>query len=154
MTADSDLDLASNNDANVYIMDGLTLNNATVLLGNAAGTTYGDLYFSGTETWAARARWSSARAAATSGIYEPRDVRRHADDRFGDHGPGQQRHHLRTSYYGNDTIVNQGTIAADDSGGLVGGFVYDSGLQRRQWLRSTADTIDTSGVTNPAPQAV
>ena len=30
--------------------------------------------------------------------------------------------------YRNDTIINQGTIAADDSGGLVGGFAYDTGF--------------------------
>ena len=42
VTADSDLDLASNNDAYAYVKNGLTLNNATVLLGNAAGTTYGE----------------------------------------------------------------------------------------------------------------
>ena len=41
VTAASDLDLASNNGANAYVKDGLTLNNATVLLGNAAGSTYG-----------------------------------------------------------------------------------------------------------------
>ena len=41
MTANSDLDLATNNNANVHIVDGLTLNNATAWLGNAAGSTYG-----------------------------------------------------------------------------------------------------------------
>ena len=38
MTANSDLDLASNNGAYAYVTNDLTLNNATVLLGNAAGT--------------------------------------------------------------------------------------------------------------------
>ena len=42
--------MATNNNANVHIVDGLTLNNATVWLGNAAGTTYGQMYFDTTET--------------------------------------------------------------------------------------------------------
>ena len=31
-------------------VNGLTLNNATVYLGNAAGSTYGQMYFDSTET--------------------------------------------------------------------------------------------------------
>src|SRR5439155_250706 len=50
VTAGSDLDLASVNGANVHIVDGLTLNNATVRLGNAAGSSYGYLLFDNTET--------------------------------------------------------------------------------------------------------
>jgi hypothetical protein len=44
VTADSDLDLATNG-GSVTINDGLTLNHANVLLGNASVTTYGSLYF-------------------------------------------------------------------------------------------------------------
>ena len=50
MTANGDLDLATINAANVQIVNGLTLGNATVRLGNAAGTTYGQMYFDSTET--------------------------------------------------------------------------------------------------------
>lgn len=50
VTADSDLDLASNSGATATVKDGLTLaNGATVRLGNAAGTTAGTLAFSGTQ---------------------------------------------------------------------------------------------------------
>ena len=49
-------------------------------------------------------------------------------------------------------IVNQGTIAADDSGG-ASSFAYDTGFSNG-WTGSTADAIDTSGVSDPAPQAV
>ena len=53
----------------------------------------------------------------------------------------------------NGTIVNQGTISADDSGGVAGSFVYDRASAAAARY-STADVIDTSGVSNPAPQAV
>ena len=66
VTADSDLDLATNYGAYVYLVNGLTLNNATVWLGNAVNTTYGGLYFDGRRRWAARGQWCSARAAAIS----------------------------------------------------------------------------------------
>ena len=52
-----DLDLASNSGANVDIVNGLTLGNATVWLGNATGMSYGifgmgygSMYFDTTET--------------------------------------------------------------------------------------------------------
>src|SRR5439155_838892 len=49
VTADSDLDLASNNGAGVHIVNGLVLN-GTARLGNTTGTTYGRLYFDDTES--------------------------------------------------------------------------------------------------------
>ena len=64
VTAASDLDLASNNDANVQIVDGLTLN-ATAWLGNAAGTTFGQMFFNATGTLGGTGAWCSARAATT-----------------------------------------------------------------------------------------
>ena len=57
------------------------------------------------------------------------------------------------SYYSNDTVVNQGTIAADDSGGLTTPFVYYTDYSGG-FTGNTAAAIDVSGVTNPAPQAV
>ena len=50
VTADGDLDLATNYGAYVFLVNGLTLNNAAVWLGNAVGTTYGGLYFDGAQT--------------------------------------------------------------------------------------------------------
>ena len=50
VTADNDLDLAANAGANVHVVNGLTLSNVTVWLGNSAGTTYGRIYFDSTET--------------------------------------------------------------------------------------------------------
>src|SRR5262249_28396300 len=50
VTADADLDLATNNGAFVHIKNGLTLNNATIHLGNVPGSTAGTLAFDNTET--------------------------------------------------------------------------------------------------------
>ena len=51
VTFDDDLDLATNNHANANVTDGLTLaDGATIFLGNAAGSTYGVLYFNATQT--------------------------------------------------------------------------------------------------------
>ena len=65
VTAASNLDLASTS-GNVNVQDGLTLNNATVFLGNAAGTTTAISTFPTRRPWAARGPCCSARAAATS----------------------------------------------------------------------------------------
>src|SRR5437867_8531857 len=51
VTADSELDLADYSYGNyVHIANGLTLNHVAVRLGNASGSTYGQLYFDNTET--------------------------------------------------------------------------------------------------------
>jgi len=52
-----------------------------------------------------------------------------------------------------DAIINQGTISGDESGGLVGGFVYDTDFSGGI-TDSTSTLINTSGATNPAPEAV
>ena len=130
VTANADLDLASNNSANVHIVNGLTLNNATVRLGNAAGSTYGQMYFDTTETLGGTGTVVFGKSGSNFLGCKPSygTARVHADDRSGDHGAGQQRHLREGDYWRNGTIINQGTIAADDSGGLVGGFAYDTGF--------------------------
>ena len=159
VTANSDLDLASNNNANVHIVDGLTLNNATVYVGNATGTTYGEMFFDTTEALGGAGTvvfgkngsnflgnykgyyWDSTSYTLTIG---PGIVVRGSNGTLGDQNDG----------YRNDTIINQGTIAADDSGG-ASSFAYDTGFSDRWcWTGSTADAIDTSGVSNPAPAVV
>ena len=49
VTLDGELDLATNNNASVTILGGLTLN-GTILVGNSAGTTAGGLEFTGAQT--------------------------------------------------------------------------------------------------------
>ena len=50
LTANSDLDFASTNGASATILGGLTLNNATIAIGNASGSNAGRVIFGGTET--------------------------------------------------------------------------------------------------------
>jgi hypothetical protein len=50
VTFNNDLDLTNN--ASATVSNGLTLNDSTINLGNAAGDTFGELFFQGTETLA------------------------------------------------------------------------------------------------------
>ncbi|MCY2990994.1 MAG: malectin domain-containing carbohydrate-binding protein [Planctomycetota bacterium] len=161
VTVNSDLDLATNSETYVYVVNGLTLN-ATARLGNAVGSTFGGLYFCGTQTLSGNG----------TVIFGKGDVGEFGDRNFLEaFGSGSDatltiapgitvrgsRGVLRRDFYSNDpfTIINQGTIQADDSGGLVGNFAYDMGFSPSYgWTGSTADVIDTSGVSDPAPQAV
>ncbi len=145
VTAASDLDLASNNGAFAYVKDGLTLSNSTVHLGNAAGSTYGYLYFEGTQT-----------LGGTGTVLFGKNGSNTINQNYGGTtltiGP---RVTVRGSSgtLGGAAIVNQGTISADDSGGLAGNFVYDQGFTGGS-ASDTSDPIDTRAVSNPAPQAV
>ena len=147
---DNNLDLASVNDANATVTGGLTLNGATMELGNAAGSTYGQLYFNGTQTLAgtgtvlfgkssSNALDETASSSSTLTLGSGITVRGSSGTLGG--------------YYSNDAVVNQGTIAADDSGGLTPPFVYDTDFSGG-FTGSTAAVISTSGVTDPAPEAV
>ncbi|MGA2621981.1 MAG: malectin domain-containing carbohydrate-binding protein [Thermoguttaceae bacterium] len=154
VTAASDLDLASNNGVSVHIVNGLTLNNSTVRLGNAAGSTYGGLYFDGAQTLGGTGAvvfgksgsnfldtyntQNNNPSAGTLTIGAGITVRGSAGN-------------ISNAYY-SAGVVNQGTIAADDSGG-ASSFAYDTGFTN-SWTGSTADAIDTSGVSNPAPAVV
>ena len=66
VTAGGNLDLATNNNASVEIIHGLTLNNATIYLGNADGTTFGRWISILPRPSAALVRWSSAPKSATT----------------------------------------------------------------------------------------
>ncbi len=48
----------------------------------------------------------------------------------------------------------QSALAIDSGGGAAGNFVADTDVTGGTTIYSTSNTIDTSGVTNPAPQAV
>ena len=156
VTAASDLDLASNSGANVSVLDGLTLDNSTIYIGDAAGATYGQMYFDATESLGtvpgttgtvvfgkngSNALYETANPGGTLTLGAGITVRG-SNGRLG-------------GYYGGDGIVNLGTMSADDSGGIVPGYVYDTDFSGgNSWISATADTIDTSGVTAPAPAAV
>ena len=152
VTAASDLDLASNSGANVSVLDGLTLDNSTIYIGDAAGATYGQMYFDATESLGtvpgttgtvvfgkngSNALYETANPGGTLTLGAGITVRG-SNGRLG-------------GYYGGDGIVNLGTMSADDSGGIVPGYVYDTDFSGgNSWISATADTIDTSGVTAPA----
>ncbi len=145
VTADGDLDLASIAGAFVYVKDGLTLSNSTVHLGNAVGSTYGYLYFEGTQT-----------LGGTGTVLFGKNGNNAINQNYGGTtltiGP-QVTVRGSSGTLGVAAIVNQGTISADDSGGLAGNFVYDQGFTSGS-ASDTSDPIDTSAVSNPAPQAV
>jgi hypothetical protein len=144
VTADSDLDLATNFAASAFVQDGLTLNNVTVYLGNGAGSTYGSLSFNGTQTLGGTGtvlfgktsiNGLSVIGGGTLTIGSGITVR-------GSSG-----------IISGNSVLNQGIISADDSGGTAGGFIYDTGFNGGN-AGNTADAIDTSGVANAPPQTV
>ena len=154
VTFDDDLDLASINVANATVTGGLTLDNATVFVGNAAGSTYGQLFFNATETLGGTGTVLFGKNGSDE-VYEETAGLRH---------PGRSRPGITVrgssgalgGYYGSDAVINQpGAIDADDSGGLATlALRLRHRLQRRFGTGSTAAPIDTSGVTDPAPEAV
>jgi hypothetical protein len=149
VTFNNDLDLASVYGANATVTGGLTLHAATVHLGNAAGSTYGALDFNGTQALGGTGTvlfgkstsnsLNQTASAATLTLGSGITVRGSSGSISG--------------YYSNDAVVNQGTITADDSGGLTPPFVYDTGFSGGG-AGNTADAIAVAGVTSPAPQAV
>src|SRR5215469_3583263 len=149
VTVDSNLDLAMNNSASVSVVNGLTLNNATIYVGNAAGSTYGYLDFGNTETLGGTGSVVFGKsgsnaldetATASTLTIGPNITIRGSGGTIG-------------ASYNNDSIINQGTISADDSGG--GSWSYDQGYNNPYYYTAnTISPIDTSGVTNPAPQEV
>ena len=147
VTTDSDLDLTGSSNPCVFVQDGLRLDNATIYLGDASGTTNGDLYFSGTQT-----------LDGTGALLFGKSGNNVVSDYSGTLTIGSGitvRGSGGTLINGGGTLINQGTICADDSGGLVGGFVYDAGFNGG-WSDPTSisSAIDASAVSNPAPQAV
>ena len=149
ITTTGNLDLASNNGAQVNVQDGLTLNNATILVGNAAGSTYGTLYFTNTETLGgsgtvlfgkhgSNALYADGSSTLTVG--SGMTVR-------GSNGT------LSQNYPYTATVINQGTLQADDSGGQVSGWSYYTGFSG-SYTGNTAAAIDASGVSKRSPQAV
>jgi hypothetical protein len=148
VTAASDLDLATNSFSYATVTDGLTLQNTTVRLGNAVGSNAGSLTFSGDQTLGGSGTvlfGKSGNNSLTAYFGTTLTI-----------GPSVTvagSSGALSGYYSNSAIINRGKIAADDSGGQVPGFSYDTGFSGGD-ANSTSDAIDASGVTDPAPQAV
>jgi membrane-associated phospholipid phosphatase len=124
MTVNGDLDASQYQNANLRVYGGLTLN-GNLLLGNAAGTTYGRLYFAdstnpagsllGSATvifggWGAGGNFiendSNLTGAAGTLTFGPNVTIRGTNGQI-------------YSYYGNGALLNQGTVSADVAGGTV-----------------------------------
>ena len=156
VTAAGNLDFASNNDAYAYVTNGLTLsNNATIYVGNAPGTTYGYLAFQGTETLGGTGTVLFGGSGSNT-LYTYNTTYNNPGADTLTIGSGITIRGSSGRILDDDdaaTVVNQGTISADSSGALVGNFVYDQGYNGG-YTRAVSNAIDTSGLTNPAPQAV
>ena len=151
VTMNGPLDLGgsgANTAPQVNVTNGLTLNNSTIYVGNAAGSTYGRVYFQGNETL-------GGTGTVLLGKNGNNELYLNSSGNTLTIGAGITIH----GSYGvlttgsSSAIVNQGTISADDSGGVAGNFIYDTGYSGGE-TQSTAYAVNTSGVSNPAPQAV
>jgi hypothetical protein len=149
ITVDGDIVATGYFDDYADVKDGLTLN-GTAYLGNAAGSNVGELLFTNKETL----------GGTGTVLFGKDNVNGSTNDLINLSsstvmiGPGITIRGSSGLIDGStSTIVNEGTILADDSGGLVGSFVYDTDFSGGT-TRSTPLAIDTSLVTNPAPQAV
>jgi len=148
-----DLDLASNSGAFAHVVNGLTLNNVTVWLGNGAGSGYGgELYFDNTETLGGTGTVVFGRG--TFFTYNSTDNNPSALTLTIGSGITVHGSSGAVSDAGYPaTVINQGTITADGSGGGSGSFSNDLGFSE-SYTSFTSAVIDTSTVTNPAPAAV
>jgi hypothetical protein len=153
VTVIGDLDLATYPSATVHIVNGLTLN-GTAWLGNAAGSSYGRLYFDGTQTL----------DGAGTVVFGKHSSNFLGTDNTTPNDPSADTLTIGAGLtlrgsagtigdgFGAATIINHGSVAADDSGGLSR-FAYDTGFESGD-PAGTAAAIDSSGVSDSAPQAV
>ncbi len=116
VTLDGDLDLTGAPRRDVTVLDGLTLN-GTAYLGNAAGTTRGNLWFSNTETFDGHGTvLFGGTSDALNLLYIPSSsITVTLGANLTVHGKNGQLYGQFTS----DTFINQATINADTAGGTI-----------------------------------
>ncbi|HET6323495.1 MAG TPA: malectin domain-containing carbohydrate-binding protein [Planctomycetaceae bacterium] len=157
VTASGLLDMSN---ARLGITDGLTLNNATMLLGDTNGTTFGDLWFTNTETLGGtgtiivgnQSPPFTSNQTNTFGLVNPSlTVTIGAGITIRGNSATFEAYN-NGSFQNPGSFINQGTIAADASV-APGNFAYDTGYNGGS-TGTQATPIDTSAVTNPAPQQV
>jgi hypothetical protein len=145
VTTDANLDLTDVNGAKATITDGLTLGNgAAVLLGNGVGNTHAVLTFSGSQELGGTGTVLFGKVGSFNSLSVSNGTLTL--------GSGITVRGSSGTISG-ATLINQGTIDADDSGGDTGIFAYDTGFINGT-TGTTSDPIDTSAVTGPAPQSV
>ena len=119
VTANANLDLSNGGGTNATIVDGLTLNGVAYLGSSSTSVyNYARLYFSTTETLGGSGSivFSSGYGSGSNAIYLTNGGTTLTI------GPGITIHGANGTisyYYSNNVLVNQGTIAADTSGGTV-----------------------------------
>ncbi len=167
VTFAGDMDLATYS-STVHIVGGLTLaNSATIYLGNAAGSTSSVLDFDTTETLGGTGTVLIGASGANSVFSNTSDDAENLTLTIGSgitvRGSNGSISFIRPPADNSNsaTIINQGTISADGSGAMVPGFVEDTDFTggTAQFMNlphgtDSADAINTTGVSNPAPQAV
>jgi hypothetical protein len=114
VTLNGDLDLMTVNGATVHLVNGLTLN-GTLRQGNAAGTTYGIVYFDNSETIDS-SNGTDNILLGGSGINQLLPALGGLTITF---GPNLTIHGKTGTIGGNTTYVNQGMVAADTAGGTI-----------------------------------
>jgi len=157
VTASGLLDMSN---AGIDIADGLTLNNATMLLGDTNGTTFGTLWFTNTETLGGTGTIILGNDSPPDGPTATNAFDLDSPSSTVTIGPGITIRGNSATFQGYNigtftnagTFINQGTIAADASV-APGSFGYDTGYSGGS-TATFATAINTSGVTNPAPQQV
>ena len=110
VTFNNDLDLTNN--ASATVSNGLTLNGSTINLGNAAGSTFGQLFFQGTQTLDGTGSVLLG-GSSSDGLfsYGLANLTIGADILV--HGKNGQIN------FGLQGFANQGTISADTAGGTI-----------------------------------
>jgi hypothetical protein len=157
VTASGLLDMSN---AGIDIADGLTLNNATMLLGDTNGTTFGTLWFTNTETLGGTGTIILGNDSPPDGPTATNAFDLDSPSSTVTIGPGITIRGNSATFQGYNigtftnagTFINQGTIAADASV-APGSFGYDTGYSFGS-TATFATAINTTGVTNPAPQQV
>jgi Malectin domain len=157
VTVDGDLDLTGNlvaptpfpfNEVDAFVINGLMLN-GTAYLGNASGTMYGVLYFNNTETL-------SGTGTVDFGENGSNAISNYWDFATGlTIGPGITIRGTSGAIENFDqsiNVVDEGAIVVDSNGG-IGSLLNDTDFSGGT-AGGVSVPIDTSAVTNPAPQAV
>jgi fibronectin-binding autotransporter adhesin len=138
VTFSGDLDLATNNNAQASVRNGLTLNSATINLGDTNGSTSGQLFFSNTQTLGGTgtvvlgaSSTNSLVLAGTpfSSVTLTLGTNIQVHGKSGSIGP---------TGGGSQTLINQGTINADSGGTIT--------LSAGTWSNSGTIGAQDSGI--------
>lgn len=142
VTLNTDLDLTTASHVNVEVIDGLTLN-GTISLGDSAGMTYGILYLGGIET-----------IGGSGSILLGGHLTNQLNIFNGNVytvtlGPSLTVHGKNGSFFATSgsTFINQGTIAADVSGGTIS-IVNDTWTNYGTVLAQNGGTFSATQPTN------